>query len=137
MATVALTRVIASSTLRYDVLEGQLWSEACIVDELTVDLSSVTFDLTHHDPVTNNIKTLKIHKYQYQASELLKYIAVAKPTPKFIVKLSDLTPEIIAQLKLAQNPRLALKRAVGNLFENIDSRLFHLSISKVLEVELQ
>lgn len=119
----------------------ELWTEACIVDELTVHLSSVTFDLTHtyHDPLTNNTKTktLKIHKYQYQASELLKHIAVAKPTPKFIVKISDLAPEIIAQLQTAQNPKLVLKRAVGNLFENIDFRLYRLSVAKVLEVELQ
>ena len=124
-----------------EISDLELWTEACIIDELTIHLSSVTFDLTHtyHDSVTGktNTKTLKIHKYQCQASELLKVIAVAKPTPKFIVKISDLTPEIIAQLHIAQNPKLLLKRAVGNLFENIDFRLYHLSIAKVLEVELQ
>jgi hypothetical protein len=119
------------------VSELEYWSEACLIDQITLQLASVTYRVTHEDPVTHNVKTLTVHKYYHQASELRKYIAVAKPTPKFIVKLSDLTREIIAQLRLVENPQLVLKQAVGRLFENICFELYHMSIAKVLQVRLE
>ena len=78
------------TSIATEISDLELWTKACIVDELTVHLASVTFDVTHHDHVTNNIKTLRIHKYQYQASELLKYIGVVKSPTK--VHSQDIRP---------------------------------------------
>jgi hypothetical protein len=51
--------------------------------------------------------------------------------------LYDLTPGIIAEIKTLSDPNYVLKEAVGRIFENIDFRQYHLSISKVLEVDLE
>jgi hypothetical protein len=64
-------------------------------------------------------------------------IAASEPTPKFVINLYDLTPGIIAEIKTLSDPNYVLKEAVGRIFENIDFRQYHLSISKVLEVDLE
>jgi hypothetical protein len=122
-----------SITLR---VEPEYWTEECLIDELTLRLASVTYPVAHADPVTNNLKTLTIHKYYHQASVLRKYIAAAQPTPSFVISVSDLTPEIIAQLQMVPYPQLILKQVVGRIFENLDFELYHLSIAKVLQVRL-
>ena len=42
------------TSIATEISDLELWTKACIVDELTVHLASVTFDVTHHDHVTNN-----------------------------------------------------------------------------------
>jgi hypothetical protein len=118
-------------------LELECWSEEFLIDHLTLRLASVTYAITHEDAITHDIKTVTVHKYYHQASVLRKYIAVAQPPPSFVIKLSDLTPEIIAQLQTVDDPQLVLKQAVGRIFENLCFELYHLSIAKVLHVRLE
>jgi hypothetical protein len=114
----------------------EYWTEACLIDKLTVHLASVTYPITQEDHNTHQVKTLIVHKYYHQASVLRKYIAVAQPPPSFVVKLSDLTAEIITQLQTVEDPQLVLKQAVANIFENLGFELYHLSIAKVLQVRV-
>jgi hypothetical protein len=50
--------------------------------------------------------------------------------------MSDLTTRIIAELRSLDDPQDVLKQAVGRIFENIDSRQYHLSIARKLKVRL-
>jgi hypothetical protein len=77
-------------------------------------------------------------KYYEQAHKSLVFGAL-RPVPPFIVYISDLSPRIIKELyELDKESRkYVLKQAVGRIFEDINSKLYHNSISKVLEVKLK
>jgi len=77
-------------------------------------------------------------KYYNQAHNLLK-IGALKPTPFFIVYLSDLSPRLIKELHSLDNRdrEYVLKQAIGRIFEDINFELYHNSISRVLKVRLQ
>ncbi len=77
-------------------------------------------------------------KYYNQAFDLLS-IGALEPVPYFIINLSDLDHEIRSELSgLSKNSRqFVLKQAVGRIFEDINSDLFHKSISKVLRVKFE
>ena len=63
----------------------------CIVDSLTVRLAEVK------ETINNNGKEIHVRKYYRQARELSKWIPIAKPSPAFIIYISDLTPQLKAQ----------------------------------------
>jgi hypothetical protein len=77
-------------------------------------------------------------KYYNQALDLLR-IGAYKPAPYFIINLSDLSKELRKELssldKLTR--QFVLKQAVGRIFEDINSDLFHKSISRVLQVKFE
>ena len=52
--------------------------------------------------------------------------------------MTDLEPSLITELGTLDNEdrNFVLKQAVGGIFEDINSRFYHVSISKLLEVEL-
>jgi hypothetical protein len=83
-------------------------------------------------------KTYDKRKYYQQAHKPL-FFGALKPVPPFVIYLSDLTHEIIKELRDLDNDsrRYVLKQAVGRIFEDINSELYHNSISKVLEVNLK
>jgi hypothetical protein len=112
------------------IVDPDFWTEQYLIEELFLQLAGTEQTIKHND------KSVTIRKYYNQAIRLRPWIAVADPTPKFVVNLCDLTPKIIAEIKTLNNPKYILKEAVGRIFENIDFRLYHLSISKVLEVDL-
>jgi hypothetical protein len=111
----------------------EYWTEQCLIDELFLQLARTKQTIKHN----NNDKSITIRKYYNQALILRPWIAAANPTPKFVINLYDLTPKIIAEIKTLSDPKYVLKEAVGRIFENIDFRQYHLSISKVLEVVLE
>jgi len=78
-------------------------------------------------------------KYYDQAKYLIYRIGLYKPTPSFKLYLSDLTPELVQALcELDKKDRnYVLKQAVGRLFEDINSRVYHTSVSSLLEVKLE
>ena len=106
-------------------------TEACITDELFLQLAQTKQTIKHND------RSITIRKYYNQALVLRPWIAVAVPMPKFVINSYDLTPKIISEIKILEDPKYVLKEAVGRIFENIDFRQYHLSISKVLEVVLE
>lgn len=77
-------------------------------------------------------------KYYNQAFDLLR-IGAYKPAPYFIINLSDLSEELRKELssldKLTR--QFVLKQTVGRIFEDINSDLFHKSISRVLQVKFE
>jgi hypothetical protein len=77
-------------------------------------------------------------KYYYQAYNLLK-IGAFKPVLPFIINLSDLTPRLLKELyKLDHEDRdYVLRQAVGRIFEDVNFKLYHNSISKVFKVRLE
>jgi hypothetical protein len=106
-------------------------TEACLIDELFLQLASTKQTIKHND------KCVTVRKYYNQALVLRPWIAVAVPTPKFVINSYDLTPKITAEIKPLNESKYVLKEAVGRIFENIDFRQYHLSISRVLEVDLE
>lgn len=81
MATVALTRVTKSVTLR---VECEYWTSERLVDELYICL-------------------IRISDYQKQAHDLIYRIPVYKPTPYFEIKISDLSEQIKKELDAIWN----------------------------------
>jgi hypothetical protein len=112
-------------------LEQDSWTEECLIDEVFLCLAGAKTVVKH------NGKSITIRKYYNQALRLRPWIAAAYTTPKFVINLYDLTPKIIAEIKALNDPKYILKEAVGRIFENIDFRQYHLSISNVLEVDLK
>jgi hypothetical protein len=84
---------------------------------------------------------ISYRKYYHQALKLFKWIPIAKPSPEFVINVSDLPPKIIQELQ--QNiignstRRYVVTQAVGRIFENIDFRYYHLSIAKNLFVRFE
>lgn len=83
-------------------------------------------------------KIFDSRKYYDQAHHLLK-IGAFKPTPSFIVYLSDLTRKLIKELSNldSETRDYVLRQAVGRIFEDVNSDLHHNSISRVLKVKLE
>ena len=69
----------------------------------------------------------------------MQMIGALKPTPAFVISLSDLTPKLIREINELDNQTrgYVLRQAVGRIFEDLDSKLYHDSISKVLVVKLE
>ena len=111
-----------------------------LIDRLKYHLSKVVGVETR----SKEDKELKQHrifgdrKYYNQAFDLLR-IGAYKPTPYFIIKLSDLNEELRKELssldKLTR--QFVLQQTVGRIFEDINSDLFHKSISRVLQVKFE
>ncbi len=81
----------------------------------------------------------ELRKYYHQAYHYLKIGAFASErVPKFLISMQDLEPSLLRELANLDNEdrNFVLKQAVGRIFEDINSRLYHVSISKLLEVEL-
>jgi hypothetical protein len=109
----------------------EYWTEACLTEELFLQLASTKQTVSHDD------KSITVYKYYHQALTLRKWIPIARPVPAFVINISDLSARIVAELKILDDPRIVLKQAVGRIFENIDSRQYHLSIAQSLEVALR
>jgi hypothetical protein len=111
----------------------EYWVEQCLIEELFLQLAG-TKEIVKH-----NGKCVNVYKYYSQAFRLLRWIPIAKPTPEFVVNMSDLTTRIIAELKTLEKDgsQYVLKQAVRRIFENINFRQYHLSIARNLEVILK
>ena len=122
------------------------WTVSYLVDKLkhhlaTIDLSKSkeNTDLLyiHNDKFNKYFCRISNRHYVNQAFHYLK-IGVLRPVPEFLISMSDLSPKLIKELaELDKKTRdLALKQAVGRIFEDINSQLYHNSISSVLSVRL-
>jgi hypothetical protein len=117
------------------VPDDEFWTIECLVDKLSLRLAEVK------ENVNNNGKEIHVRKYYRQARELFKWIPIAKPSPAFIINVSDLTPQLIVQLEdlitAPDNLRYVLTQAVGRIFENLDFDRFHMSIARNLRLRLE
>ncbi len=92
-----------------------------------------------HDRGTGAQLPLVIWKYYHQAQHFFKIGAFApEMVPTYLISMQDLTPSLLCELAdLSYEDRnFVLKQAVGAIFEDINSRLYHISVSKLLEVAL-
>ena len=100
-----------------------------LIDDVYLALLSTT------ETVTNNSgRRIVINKYYLQAWKLQGLISVGRPPPVFVIMLSDLNPKLEQALKDLdyETQNFVLNRAIGRIFENINPRLYHLSIARRL-----
>jgi hypothetical protein len=116
-----------------DVKDREHWIEEYLIEEVFLRLAGTKI-LVKHDG-----KHVTVYKYYHRAFQLRKWIPIAKPTPEFVIDASDLTVRLVSELKALDEDgsKYVLKQAVGHIFENIDSRQYHLSIARKLKVILQ
>lgn len=114
----------------YEASEYSGMTQACLVDCLKQNLVTITERIT----ITDTEKIYDNRKYYNQAHTLLK-IGTCRPVPHFQVSISDLWPELPSVLD-KRDRSFVLKQAVCRIFEDINSKLYHDSISRVLEVRL-
>ena len=117
-----------------EIVDDKRWTTECLVDELFLHLANFKGIVENKQG-----QTLEVKNYSYQANELIPRIPVAKPTATFIIYISDLTSKLIQELKRSseEERRYVVMQAVGRIFENINSRLYHLSIAQKLKVEFK
>ncbi|MGA8911520.1 MAG: hypothetical protein WB443_01540, partial [Nitrososphaeraceae archaeon] len=73
-----------------------VWTTEALIDELFLCLAGVKEIITNQE---KNGKRVTVRKYYSQARDLMKWIPIAKPSPPFIIYLSDLTPQIKNEFK--------------------------------------
>jgi hypothetical protein len=125
--------------------EEEEWSDSYLVDNLKQHLalvqlskSKVQTDLLDTGDKFNTYFCLISNRhYVNQAFHYLK-IAVLRPVPEYLVSLSDLSPKLVQELVSlnGKERKFVLKQAVGKIFEDINSSLYHSSVSRVLDVRL-
>ena len=103
------------------------WTTERLVDELAFCLSSVASYVIQED--TNQIHIT--HKYSDQAEWMSHRMSVWKPTPEFVINVSDLTTRLKKELKqISSTPdtlNYVVTQAVARLFEGVNFELYHRS----------
>jgi hypothetical protein len=114
-------------------IDRTLWCTSYIIDQLKQHLANVRYTLTN-DKLVN----VEGRKY-YDQARRMQNIGAFRPTPSFIIHISDLTPKLIKEISQLDNESrgFVLCQAVGRIFEDINSELYHNSISKVLRVRFE
>jgi hypothetical protein len=136
--TASHSEELVSDNIQPSIEEKELWSSNYLVSRLKEHLERVEF--TPFSVKTDKLddgRNFDSRKYCNQAYHYLK-IGALKPVPAFFISLSDLSPRLVIELsELDKEDRnYILKQAVGRIFEDINCRLYHDSISVVLRVEL-
>jgi hypothetical protein len=114
-------------------IDSTPWHTSYIIDRLKQHLTNMRYTLTN-----DKLGIVEGRKYYDQAYGM-QNIGAFKPTPSFIIHLSDLTPKLIKEISQLDNESRSyvLCQAVGRIFEDINSELYHNSISKVLRVRFE
>jgi hypothetical protein len=132
---------------------NEQWSDSYLVDNLkkhlaTVELSKSKTATDLLDTPNNNFNKyfclISNRHYVNQAFHYLKIGVLrtlrlrAVAVPEFLISLSDLSPKLVKELAIVDETTrdFVLKQAVGRIFEDINSKLYHNSISRVLKVRL-
>src|SRR5215469_10532201 len=100
-------------------------------------LLKINFNILPCPAMAPRAKIYDNRKYYNQVHNLLK-LGAFKPVPHFPVSVSDLWPPLLKELRVLdkRDRNFVLKQAVGRIFEDVNSKLYHSSISRVLEVRL-
>lgn len=120
------------------------WSNSCLVDNLKHHLATVKLSKSKENTDLLDIENDKFNSYfclisnRHYVNQAFHYlkIGVLRPVPEFRVSLSDLSPRLVNELASLdpQDRKFVLKQAVGRIFEDINPKLFHNSVSRVLKV---
>jgi hypothetical protein len=114
------------------------WLKSYLIDRLKQHLATAEIGINDYK---NNLQDKRVfdgRKYYNRAYHFLK-VGSFKPVPPFVINLSDLTRRLIKELYQLdeQDRKYVLKQAVGRIFEDINFELYHSSISRTLDVDLQ
>ena len=112
----------------------ECWTTNYIIEELKYELGIFT-DYIKNEETGEFVEGRKY----YDLAKYLQYrISVYRPVPSFRISLSDLSEKLKQELSSLHRETLVyvLKQAVARIFEDIDARQFHNSVSSVLEVQL-
>jgi hypothetical protein len=114
-----------------------LWTDSRLISVLKLHLSTVDSYEPNNTDLLNTGKKFDSRKYYNQAYHYLR-LGACNPIPDFLISLSDLTPRLVKELSYleSQDRNYVLKQAVGRIFEDINTELYHDSISKALRVKL-
>lgn len=114
-------------------LSTEEWTSNYTKESLTYELAT-TIDYL----VNEYGEYLAARPYYDQARYLIHKIAVYNPRPTFKIYLNHLGDKLKQQLEGYDKRTLVyiLKQAVGQIFEDIDSRYYHNSVANLLDVEL-
>jgi hypothetical protein len=119
---------------------NEIWSDDYIVSRLKEHLAHVANSESKvKTDLLDNGKILDSRKYYNQCYHYLKLGACDPATVQcYFISISDLSYDLIKNLASLdfQDRKFVLKQSVGRLFEDIDSALYHGSISRVLQVKL-
>jgi hypothetical protein len=117
--------------------QEEIWTTERIVDEVFLNLAGKTEYVT----IEENDRSIPVKKYYRQARKLMKWIPIAKPSPEFVINISDLTPKVRKEIESISAYRdtlqYVLTQAVGRIFENLDFEYYHLSIARNLRVRFE
>ena len=112
----------------------QYWTTNYIIEDLKYELCKF-IDYIKDEEMGEFVEG---RRYCDLARYLLYHISVYRPVPIFRISLSDLNEKLKQELEILDRSTLVyvLKQAVGRIFEDIDARYYHTSISSILEVQL-
>ncbi|PWU80853.1 MAG: hypothetical protein DLM72_09955 [Candidatus Nitrosopolaris wilkensis] len=112
---------------------SDFWTPNYTTENLKQRLGTVVYQLKNDEG-----QTVEGRKYYDLARYLKHRIPVYRPTPEFIINLSDLTEKLVKELhELDGDTRdFVLTQAVGRIFEDIHAP-YHCSISRLLRVRLE
>jgi hypothetical protein len=152
--TVSATLTILTKSRReYD--PNERWSAQKIRDELVLDLLYIVGGNVVYNPVlySNGISEEIQEKYRQgidypfkyrdQARKLLYRIPIDKPTPRFIIYLSDLDIKVKEQLRelkasyTNKDYQDIISSAVDRMFESINYVYFHLNVAGLVKWRIE
>lgn len=110
------------------------WTTQKLIDELFLHLARVSEIV-----VNDSGDKITVRKYYRRATEVGRWIPIARPPPEYVIDRSDLDERIRQDLdEITSNDarQYVLKEAVGQIFENQNLERYHLSVARNLKVRL-
>lgn len=116
--------------------KSEILSENYLVTSLKMYLASVNLSTNSNELKHGTV--FDSRKYYNQCYQFLKIGTLPDDkVPSYLIDISDLSSELIKELSMLDLSarKYVLKQAVGRLFEDINAKLYHNSISQVLKVD--
>ncbi len=112
--------------------ERNYWTLEYLREKLFDEMASKKVIITYRG------KDITIHKYFNQASRVCRWIPIARPSPEFVINISDLSMRTVLELKCLHriDYNYVTRRAVCQIFEYIDPLTYRASLAKNLRVRL-
>jgi hypothetical protein len=114
-----------------DIESYTLWG---LIDEVYLSM------LFSKEAISNDSgNRIIVCKYYLQAWKLERLISVGNPPPYYVINLSDLTPKLKQAIRELPDEvkDFVFNQAIGRIFENVNPRLYHLSIVRRLRWKLE
>ena len=125
--------------------EKELWTTNYLVYRIKDHLGTIAISASHKTDLLDwyragdDNKIIDFRKYYNQSYHYLKIGRLQEnKVPKFLISMAELPPRIIKELQYysRDDRNYLLKQAVALIFQEINSEIYHNSISSILEVSL-